>query len=238
MKQGALAGLGAPLLAGSIASAAQNKDTATALLKVAVLTGGHPYDVPSFHKLFRTLEGVDAYIQSVEDFVFTPEAARDQYDVVLSYHMLTQGPADGPYKAAFEHFGATDQGIVLLHHAILAYPAWPLWSDLVGIANRKFWFYHDQPVKMQVANTQHPITRGLQSWEMIDETYTMADAGEGSEVLLKVDQPNSMKTIGWTRQFKKSRVFCLESGHDNQTWVNANFREVLRRGILWTARRL
>ena len=37
-------------------------------IKVAVVTGGHRFDVPNFHGLFRKLEGVDAYIQSLEDF--------------------------------------------------------------------------------------------------------------------------------------------------------------------------
>jgi uncharacterized protein len=237
MKQGAAAALATPLLTCSTASAAEAKPAATIPLHVAVLTGGHAYDVPNFHKLFRSLPGLDVYIQSVEDFVFTPEAVRDWYDVVVSYHMLTQGP-EGPFKTALEHLGTTEQGLVVLHHALLAYPAWPFWSELVGIANRKFWFYEGRHVKVQVVNPQHPITRGLQSWEMVDETYTMADAGDGSEILLKVDLPKSMKTIGWTRHFRKARVFCLQSGHDNRTWVNAHFREVLRRGILWTARRL
>jgi type 1 glutamine amidotransferase len=65
----------------------------------------------------------------------------------------------------------------------------------------------------------------------------MASAGEGSEVLLTTDHPKSMKTLGWARQYKQSRVFCLESGHDNQTWADPSFREVLRRGLLWCARR-
>jgi hypothetical protein len=173
----------------------------------------------------------------MEDFITTPEAVRDEYDTVVFYHMLMPGP-EGPIKTTLERVGMTEQGIVVLHHALLAHPEWGLWSEVVGIANRKFWFYHDQQIKVQVANTQHPITRGLQSWEMVDETYTMADADEGSEILLTVDHPKSMRTIGWTRQFKKSRVFCLESGHDNQAWANPNFREVLHRGISWSARRL
>ena len=37
-------------------------------IKVAVVTGGHRFDVPNFHGLFRKLEGVDAFIQSLEDF--------------------------------------------------------------------------------------------------------------------------------------------------------------------------
>ena len=75
----------------------------------------------------------------------------------------------------------------------------------------------------------------MQSWDMIDETYTMAEPGGESRILLTIEHPKSMKAIGWTRQYKKSRVFCLESGHDNQTWANAGFREVLRRGLLWCA---
>ena len=75
-------------------------------------------------------------------------------------------------------------------------------------------------------------------WEMIDETYTMADAGEGSKILLTTDHANSMKTLGWTRQYKNARVFCFESGHDNQTWIDPNFRKILHHGVLWCARRI
>ena len=105
----------------------------------------------------------------------------------------------------------------------------------MGIPNRKFWFYMNQHLHVQVADNKHPITQGMQPWNMVDETYTMADAGKDSHILLTVDHPKSMKTIGWTRQYKKSPVFCLESGHDNQTWTNPNFREVVRRGLLWCA---
>ena len=73
---------------------------------------------------------------------------------------------------------------------------------------------------------------------MIDETYTMADAAASSEILLTGEHPKSMKTIAWARQHSKSRVFCLQSGHDDQTWQNANFREVLQRGIQWVAQRI
>jgi type 1 glutamine amidotransferase len=78
----------------------------------------------------------------------------------------------------------------------------------------------------------------MQGWDMVDETYTMADAGEDSAILFTAQHEKSMKTIGWTRQHKESRVFCFQSGHDNETWTNESFKEVLRRGILWCGRRL
>ncbi len=242
LKSSAVAALAAPALV--TAGAAGEPNTPKGPLKVAVVTGGHPYDVQDFHRLFRSLAGVDAFVQHMDDFATSSEGVRDGYDVVVLYIMLMEGPGDeklpayaGNRKAVLEHLGATNQGIVVLHHALLAYPKWPMWSELVGIANRKFWFYEGQHLDVKIANTEHPITRGLQPWEMTDETYTMANAGEGSDILLTVDHPKSMRTIGWARQFKQSHVFCLESGHDNQAWANANFREVLRRGILWCGRR-
>jgi hypothetical protein len=214
-------------------------------LQVAVITGGHLFDVPNFHRLFRALDGIEAYIQPMADFTASPEKVRDSYDVLLFYIMLMEDPAEakrpGPAdqaKAVLERLGATEQGIVIIHHALLAYPKSALWSEVVGIADRKFTFDHDQTLQVQVADSNHPITRRLRPWEMIDEIYGMDNASEGSKILLTVDHPKSMKTIAWTRQYKKARVFCTESGHDNQTWVNPNFKLVLRRGILWSAHRL
>ncbi|MGD0094444.1 MAG: ThuA domain-containing protein [Planctomycetota bacterium] len=212
---------------------------------VAVVTGGHSYDVPNFHKLFRAIPGVDCYIQHIDDFASSPRQVREKYDVVLFYIMLMDGPKDegqpwyaGKPKTALEELGATEQGIFVLHHAILAYPQWPVWSELVGIADRKFGYHDGQALHVGVANQTHPITQGLRAWDMTDETYTMSDAGAGSEILLAVEHPKSMKTVGWTRQYRKSRVFNFQLGHDNAAWSDPNFREVVRRGILWCAGRL
>ena len=170
---------------------------------------------------------------------------RDGYDVVLFYFMPTEGPSDeglgwyaGKPKTALTQLSKTGQGIVLLHHAILAYSQWSVWDQVVGIQERSFGYYHDQTVRTDVANPEHPITDALKAWEMVDETYTMNDAGEGSEILLTTDHPKSMKTIAWTRQHKNARVFCYAAGHDNQAWLDPNFRRVLDRGIQWAAGRI
>jgi len=215
------------------------------LAKVAVVTGGHSYDVPNFHRLFRAIGGAEAYIQHMEDFASSPREVREGYDVVLFYIMLMEGPTDenvawfgGKPKTALEDLGRTKQGIFVLHHAILAYPKWPVWAQMVGIADRSFDFHMDQRLHVDVADRDHPITHGLAAWDMIDETYTMADAGPDSHVLLTCEHPKSMKTLAWTRQHGLSRVLCFESGHDNQTWANAGFRQVLARGIQWCAGRI
>lgn len=210
--------------------------------KTAVVTGGHGYDVRGFHKLFRGLAGIDAYIQHMDDFASSKENVRDSYDVVLFYTMLMETPVDeghpwyrGKPKTALEHLGDTEQGILALHHAILAYPEWQIWSNIVGIDDRKFGYHIGENVHVEVTDTGHPITDGVADWAMVDETYTMADAGEGSEVLLTMEHEKSMKSIGWTRQHGKSRVFCFQSGHDAQSWREKPFQRVLTQGIEWCA---
>ena len=214
-------------------------------ISCAVVTGGHGYDVLNLHRFFRGLSGVNAYIQHMDDFAFARANVRDGYDVVLFYTMLMEGPTDdgGPWyagrpKTALEHLGETGQGIVVLHHAILAYPQWQVWNEIVGIQDRSFGHHPEQTLRVEIANSEHPITTNLNAWEMADETYMMDEPGADSDILLTVDHPKSMRAIAWTRLQKQARVFCIQSGHDNLTWSNPNFDEIVARSIRWAARRI
>jgi type 1 glutamine amidotransferase len=47
-----------------------------------------------------------------------------------------------------------------------------------------------------------------------------------------------LKSLAWTHQFGKARVFGLLPGHSNDSYADPSFRTVLSRGIQWAARRL
>ena len=213
-------------------------------IQCAVITGGHGYDVRNFHRLFRSLPEVDAYIQHMDDFASGRASVRDGYDVALFYTMLMEGPSDdGPWyagkpQAALARLGETAQGIVLLHHAILAYPQWPVWSEMVGIGDRSFGHHPEQTLRVEIANSEHPITAGLTAWEMDDETYLMEEPDADSDIFLTAEHTKSMRAIAWARMHKRARVVCIQSGHDNLSWANPNFGEILARAIHWTARRI
>ena len=109
--------------------------------KIAVVTGGHNYDVVNFNLLFRSLEGIDAYIQHMDDFTASPEEVRDSYNAVLFYTMLMDNPRDegapgyaGLPRTVLDHLGQTKQGIFMLHHAILAYPQY----GVRNLSSRKY----------------------------------------------------------------------------------------------------
>jgi len=148
----------------------------TPTIKTAVITGNHPFDVPAFHTMLRALPEVDSYLQDLANLVADTQGAFDQYDVLLFYNFHQPTP-EGKARATLERLGTTKQGIVVLHHALLAFPEWPFWSELCDLQDRGTFSYdHGQTLDLAVVDPTHPVTEGMPSWQMVDETYLMQDA--------------------------------------------------------------
>ena len=222
-------------------------------IKTAVITGEHEYDVVGFQSMLRSLPEIEAYPQNMWDFVFDSARGPGTYDVLVFFNWHQSTPAEkdgksepgtskqsGAIKEMLEGLGDGDQGIFLLHHALKAFADWPLWRELSGMRMRGEMGMpsaFDQTVRIDIADTEHPITATLEPWDTVDETYHIDDADEDSHILLTTDHPQSMKTIAWTRTFGKARVFCYQGGDDNQAYSNPDFRKVVGRGIQWLAGR-
>lgn len=214
--------------------------------QIAVITGGHSFDVIGFHTFLRAMDGIDFYIQHMDDFATSSQTVRNSYDVLLFYLMLREAPTDegqpwyaGKPLSVLSDLGKTSQGICLWHHALVAYRQWPIWRELVGIPDLHSTFHKNQLLQIQVVVPHHPITQGLADWTMEDETYVMAEpSSPDNQLLLTVDHPQSMRALAWTRHYQQSRVFCLQPGHDHLAWRNETFQTVMKRGLLWCARKL
>ncbi|MBI5932026.1 MAG: ThuA domain-containing protein [Chloroflexi bacterium] len=215
------------------------------MIKTAVITGGHHFSVIAFQHLFRQMAGIDAYVQHMADFVTSSSEARAEYNVLVFYthlkhELVDMGPPPGQndtVQSVVEALGKTPQGIVMLHHSLLAFPTWQAWDQIVGITNRQLTHYaHHEAIPLNIVDPQHPIMDGLKDWTITDETYRMPDAIQGdNHILMTTTHPKSVKTIAWTRQYKASRVFCLQLGDNAVAWEDANFAQLLRQGIQWSS---
>lgn len=201
------------------------------MMQIAVVTGEHGFREKDFDSVFQNMEDIAFIREDLDDFVENPN--QNEYDTIVFYNFHRPVPTEAQAKTILE-LTERGQGIVILHHAILAFPEWDAFSDMCGIDERaEFDYFPKQTFQVQIADKTHQITEGLSDWEMGDETYTMKSAGDDSTILLTTNHPDSMDVLGWSREYGNSRIFCLQSGHDNVTYSNPNFREVLQRGILW-----
>jgi type 1 glutamine amidotransferase len=222
--------------------ATNNNGGDASLLRVAVVTGGHAFDVPNFYRLLRQLPGIDAYPQHLEHFASSPEEVRDAYDAVVFYGMDQGVPeeegrrAAGNPRAAIQRIVEQGQGVVIMHHALLAWEKWDFWNDLIGFDNRNFRYKEGLDLNVQVADRAHPVNQGASGFKIIDEGYVLHGTyDDQGTVLLTVDHEDAMEQVAWAREHGECRVLCLTLGHDNQAWTNPAFRDTLARGIAWSA---
>jgi uncharacterized protein len=211
-------------------------------IKVAVLVENHEYDVIGLQTMLNSFGDCECYVQPVDLFV-KDKHNQNTYDTVLWYNMNIPIPEAGSALREYvdNTLGETGQGIVLMHHALLCFKRWDVYTAVSGVSVRLedglFSYHQNTTVKVHIEDPAHPITQGLNDYTLIDETYTIGEPDQpGNHLLLSCECPIGIKNIGWTRMYKNSRVFVTASGHDNQVYGDPNFRRLLHNALRWSAK--
>jgi hypothetical protein len=218
-------------------------------LRVLVVTGGHDYEKQPFEAMFAAIPDIEAKQVTYPDAaqLLTPSLT-ETCDAIVFYDMWAQGITP-EQQQAFVALLEKGIGIVALHHTLGAHANWPEYDKIIGgrfqLADRvvdgktlpRSGYDHDQDIAVKVADAEHPITRGLKDFSIHDETYCRYDTDPQARVLLTTDHPKSDPELAWVKQYGRSRVFYLQLGHDHLAYENPSFRELVARGIRWSAGR-
>ena len=214
-------------------------------IRILVITGGHGYNTEEFNNMHSGLAPEISY--QVAELpgaynMFLPEN-RDKYDVLVFYHMW-QTITDDQAKN-FADCIREGKPVVALHHSICAFDNWPEYWNIIGgkyfhkattFKGKSYEpcsYIHDLHFTVKISDGQHPVTKGLNDFQIFDETYKGYYVEEGVTPLLTTDEPSSTPVIGWTKTYGKAKVVVLQSGHDVPTFQNPNFRKLLRQSIIW-----
>ncbi len=228
------AGLGAAVLTASAVSEAQP------LLRVLLITGGHGFEREPFFAMWKSFD--DFEVKPVEHpnahALFKPEAARN-YDVIALYDMWQ--PITDEAKQDFVNLLKAGKGLVALHHSLVGYQEWDEYAKLIGgkyhLKPRgdkpASTFKHDVKFTVRLADANHPVTRGLKDFEILDETYSNVAVNANVKPLLTTDEPTSTKTIAWTHTYGKSKVAYLQLGHGPTAYENPNYRRLVAQAVRW-----
>ncbi|MFZ5829982.1 MAG: ThuA domain-containing protein [Planctomycetota bacterium] len=181
-------------------------------------------------------------VRLVEDADFLSSDAIDKYDV-LFLHFKNYLPLlnDDAAKKKLTEFVGNGKGLVVFHFAQGAFPEWPEFEKLAG---RTFLWgasKHDKrgPFSVRIADPQHPITRGLQDFEIDDELYHTLHGDTPIHVVAtaRSNMTGKDEPIAFVLEYGKGRVFHTPLGHDVKAITNAGAAELIRRGTVWAGGR-
>ncbi len=216
--------------------------------RVLIVTGGHDFEKTPFFQMFGQDAEIswEAVAHPDAQARFTPEAAT-KFDVLVLYDMYQ--PISDEAKTGFLARLKKGQGLVVLHHAIANYQEWPEYAQIIGaryylkptvvdgIAKKRSAYKHDVQFRIEVADPNHPVTRGLTSFDIRDETYKWFDVDPNVKPLLTTTEPESNPVIAWAKTYEAARVVSLQLGHDHFAFENPNYRRLVSQAIRWVARK-
>jgi len=179
-------------------------------------------------------------VRVVEDPHFLDSSALYRYDVVVLHFMSWEKPTPGPKaRANLREFVRGDRGLFIIHFGCGAFQDWPEFRNLAGRVWDPKARAHDPkgPFRVNIVDVNHPITRGLRSFETDDELYTCLAGNRPVDVLAtarsKVDGKDYLMAFAFN--YGKGRVFHSALGHDVKAISNPGAAELFRRGCAWAA---
>jgi len=208
-------------------------------LNVIVITGGMMTKYYSQADLMKVFDAPDFIatpsLQSVGGEAFE-NIDNWKYDVIVFFN-ASQKITDRQQQNLLK---LTDKGvgIAVLHHACSAYNEWTEYARIIGVAPEVQGVKHNVRYRVHVADPRHPITQGIQDYELTDETFSGFRTDPLNHILLTTNEPSSSKIIGWTRTYRNSKVFYIQNGHDNTVFSNPAYKTIVQRAVRWVGGQL
>src|SRR5688500_6781128 len=123
------------------------------------------------------------------------------------------------------------KGLIAIHCASYCFLNSPKYVTLVGAQFKR---HGTGTFRTEIADEDKPIVRGFGGFESWDETYVHAHHNDNDRTVLEYrDEKGEREPWTWTRTQGKGRVFYTAWGHDQRTWGNAGFQNLIERGMRW-----
>lgn len=197
--------------------------------------------------MFDSFEGLEWKEMSRSVFIdLLPGDSIKSYDAVVFYDMPEDVVLTGGQKQNILSFFRKGASAVFLHHSLLSYREW---NEFTNITGGRFYnktplitpagdtlqsrYEHNVHYKIKIANREHSVTRGINDFDITDETYSNYMVRDNVKVLLTTDHPSSGEELGWINTYGNSQIVYLLNGHSETAFENSNYRRLLSNAIKW-----
>jgi type 1 glutamine amidotransferase len=165
---------------------------------------------------------------------------------------------------------AGNKGLVFFHHSVASWAhTWPAgvngtnaYSEMIGgvadwgtpLKNVRGKDYPPsgfkiQPQRITVVDKAHPITAGIEDFDLVDESYLWPVFEDSVHPLLRTNavqtaenyrpqqagHPQGSSLTAWYKAAERSPVVYIQHGHNNDAWTNPNWKRLMTNAIKWAA---
>ena len=195
---------------------------------------GHHRPSERFHELAPVLQerGIELkYTDRMEDLTAETLSGFDGLVLFANIDRIEDAQA----KAVLDYV-AGGKGFIPLHCATYC---WRNSPDMVKLMGAQFQKHGGQVFSTQIADSAHPIMNGFGGFSSWDETYIHHLHNEENRTVLEYRlegeqaEGNEREPWTWVRTHGTGRVFYTAWGHDQRTFMNPGFSNLVERGIRW-----
>lgn len=247
-----------------------------------VITRGHPFERDPFFEMIDSLGFQWSHIEHPAAQDFFNGNNIQKYNAILFYDMPGLNFESSPDQKSFfinpsENFKRNfiDKlthgiGCVFLHHSLAGWPLWEEYSEIIGgkflykpgkvrdIDSPDSGYRHFVDYKVTSVG-DHPITEGLEDFEIEDELYLAHVFEDSINPILRSNysftkdnfysasnalagnlnsnenwnHKDGSNIVGWTKNYKKSAITYLQFGDGVKSYENENVRNLIRRSLNW-----
>ncbi|WP_138993160.1 PVC-type heme-binding CxxCH protein [Larkinella sp. C7] len=134
-------------------------------------------------------------------------------------------------EAALKAFVEGGKGLIPLHSASGCFKNSDWYINTIG---GQFKSHKAGAIATTIVAKKHPVMQGLAPFTTAwDETYVHQRLNPDMTVLTTRQEGDRQEPYTWVRKQGKGRVFYTAYGHNDSTWTNPGFRELVNRGVLW-----
>ncbi|NIJ51648.1 PVC-type heme-binding CxxCH protein [Dyadobacter arcticus] len=175
-------------------------------------------------KLFKS--GINmSYTADPNDL--NPENLR-KYDGLIIY--ANHDSLSPSQEAAMKAFVEGGKGLIPLHSASGCFRNSAWYIKTIG---GQFASHGVGSFKNTILKPDHPVMKGITNFETWDESYVHKNLNADKTVIGERVEGNVHEPYTWVRNEGKGRVFYTAYGHEDSTWTNKGFLDLVRNGVLW-----
>ena len=190
---------------------------------------GHHQPALRVAELKAALGSKGIFITYTEDLDDMNPEYLAKFDGLVVYANIATIDKDG--EKAILDYVAGGKGYIPLHCASYCFHNSP---KLIALLGAQFKSHGTGVFRTSITQPDHPLLKGFSGFESWDETYVHHKHNEVDRTVLAYrEEKGKREPWTWVRTHGKGRVFYTAWGHDQRTWTNPGFHNLVQRGILW-----